>query len=214
MRLRPNQTTTPPPRRNKRQWRTQFVVVRRFQYRYAIFLGAAGLAASFIVGFITISLLSDNFDILLKQQLLTAPQMVDNMYMEFKLTNLLLISVLSGFVLFLALIGIKFSHRIVVPIYLIQEKMKQICRGNLKQAKVNIRKTDEFQEFGETYNYLVDSLQTQVKLDLDRLEQLKPDEHNRDAVHVWQTLIDEKVSQLNGGEISDTDPSASSHRAS
>jgi len=197
-RQKPVMMSIQPQPRNRRQWRTQFIIVRRFQYKYAFFLAAAGFFASLVVGGIILVTLNNNFEILLKTQLLSAPKMVDNMYREFKLTNLFIVSTLVSFVIFLGMIGIKFSHRIVVPIYLIQEKMKEICRGNLKKAKVNIRKSDEFQEFGETYNYLVDSLKTQIQRDLERLQKIKPDEHNRDAVLIWQTMMAEKELQLTG----------------
>jgi hypothetical protein len=201
------------PTRKEKRWRTQMVIVRRFQYRYAVFLASFGAAIALSVGGLTLYLLNHNYNLFVKAELLTAPQLVDNLGRELKLANEILVTSLFGFILIMAGIGIRFSHRIVVPVYLIQEKMREICRGGFHNAKVVIRKNDEFQEFAETYNYLVDSLRTQLKSDLVRLEKLKPDEHNRDAVHTWECLVREKEAQLTG-DSSSPDPTVSSHRAS
>ncbi|MDZ4678071.1 MAG: hypothetical protein SGI74_11265 [Oligoflexia bacterium] len=188
--------------------------MRRFQYRYAVFLASFGAALAIIIGGLTLYLLNHNYDLFMKAELLTAPQLVDNLGRELKLANEILVTALIGFILVMGGIGVRFSHRIVVPIYLIQEKMREICRGNFFSAKVSIRKNDEFQEFAETYNYLVESMRTQLKSDLLRLEKLKPDEHNRDAVHTWECLVREKEAQLNGQDSAAPDPTASSRHAS
>jgi nitrogen fixation/metabolism regulation signal transduction histidine kinase len=149
-----------------------------------------------------------------KAQLLTSPRMVDNLYRELKLANEILLLTYIGFVAFLALVGLRFSQRLVVPVLLIQEKMRDVSRGDLVQASVSIRKTDEFQELCETYNYMVESLRIQIKNDLARLQKLKPDDHNRDAVHTWQLLIDEKRAQLSGSGPSSPDQAPVSRHAS
>ncbi|MCC6278844.1 MAG: hypothetical protein IT289_13105 [Oligoflexia bacterium] len=196
-----------------KKWRTQQFVVRRFQYRYAVFLGTFGLILSFIVGGICLYLLNYNYQLLMDAQLLIAPKVVDHLTLELKLANQVIVVLLACFVTLMGFLGIRFSHRLVIPIYLIQEKMRQVCRGNLYDTKVHIRKTDEFQEFAETYNYLIESLRTQTKHDLSRLEKLKPDDHNRDAVHTWENLLKEKSIQINGPDAS-TDPTAYSRHAS
>jgi hypothetical protein len=212
--LRNPQAYRPISKKQRRAVRTQMLTVRRFQYYYALFLVTFGAIMSLVVGGITLYILNHNYELLAKAQLLTAPRLVDNLLHEQRLANEVIVGSYVAFVAFLGFVGVKFSHSIAVPVYLIQEKMRDICRGDLTNANVRIRKTDEFQEFAETYNYLVDVLKSQAKSDVERLLQLKPDHHNRDAVHSWQLMLHEKNAQLNGNEFSSTDPADVSRHAS
>jgi hypothetical protein len=197
-----------PSSKRRRKARTHLLTVRRFQYHYAFFLVSFGVIMALLVGGGTLYLLNHNYHLLMKSELINAPRIVDNLDRERKLANEMIVGAFVGFIIFLGLLGIKFSHAIVVPIYLIQEKMRQLCRGDTMEASVRIRASDEFQEFAETYNYLVESLRVQIQLDVQRLLQLKPDEKNRDATHIWQCMLHEKNSQLSGTEFSSTDPTA------
>jgi methyl-accepting chemotaxis protein len=196
-----------------KKWRTQQFVVRRFQYRYAFFLASFGFLLSLLVGGVTLYLLNNNYQLLMDAQLLIAPKVVDHLTLELKLANEVIITSFVGFIFLMGFLGIKFSHRLVIPIYLIQEKMRDVCRGNLFDTKVFIRKTDEFQEFAETYNYMIESMRTQLKSDLNRLDKLRPDDHNRDAIHTWERMTQEKSLQLNGDDVS-VDPAPYSRHAS
>jgi len=204
----------PPSSKKRRKKRSEILTVRRFQYHYALFLVSLGLIMSIVSGGITFYLLNHNYHLFMSAGLLTSPRVVDNLMNEMKLANETLAGVYIGFVNFLAIVGVKVSHSMVVPIYLIQEKIRQISRGELVESTVRIRQSDEFQEFAEVFNYMVESLKAQTRNDIQRLWQLKPDPHNRDAVHAWQLMLHEKESQLNGTEFSSTDPTAVSRPAS
>lgn len=198
---------------SRRRRRTQLIVVKQFQIRYALFFAFFGLVGAALVGGVTLYLLNYNYDLFVRTELISNPRLVDNLYREIRLANAILILSIVGFIVFMALFGVKFSHRIAVPIYLIQEKMRGICRGNLKDANIRLRQTDEFLEFGETYNYLVSTLKTQVKQDIDCLQKLKPDKQNRDATRAWECALEEKNAQLSGTDAS-TGPNPSSRHAS
>jgi methyl-accepting chemotaxis protein len=200
------------PRRRRKN--SKAIAARAFQYRYSFFLGSFGFILALIVGGITLYLLNHNYQMFARAEMITSPKVVDNLYRELKLANELITVSLLAFVIFLALMGVRLSQRIVLPIMLVQEKMRGICKGDLKRARVFFRKGDEFQEFGETYNYMVESLKIQVKCDLEKLASLKPDEHNRDAIHIWGQMIDEKMAQLSAPPSALIDPTGVSHHVS
>jgi hypothetical protein len=187
----------PLPKTRRKQIRTQMLTVRRFQYKYAFYLTYFSVIMSFIIGGITLYLLNHNYHLLVRTELVASPHVVDNIFHELKLANEFIIGTYVGFIIFMAMVGVKFSHSIVVPIFLIQEKIRSVCRGEMYDAQVRIRQTDQFQEFAETYNYMIQALQAQLKSDIEKLKHIKPNDQNRDAVHIWQTLIDEKEAQLN-----------------
>jgi hypothetical protein len=187
----------PQPHLRRKQVRTQMLTVRRFQYKYAFYLTYFSVIMSVIIGGITLYLLNHNYHLLVRAELVAAPHVVDNIFHELKLANEFIIGAYIGFIIFMGMVGVKFSHSIIVPIFLIQEKIRSVCRGEMYDAQVRIRHSDQFQEFAETYNYMIQALQAQLRSDIEKLKQLKPSDQNRDAVHVWQTLIDEKEAQLN-----------------
>ena len=108
-------------------------------------------------------------------------------------------------IVFLFFAGMKITHKIVAPLLIIQHHMRELARGNLQRARVRLRKTDEFLDFAESFNYLVAAIQKQTEWDLKRLENLKPDERNRDAFHLWEQMLNEKKSQLGLGVPDDTE---------
>jgi signal transduction histidine kinase len=169
-------------------------------------------------------LINHNYDILIKTSLLNAPQIVDSMARELTLTNQLLISVFSGLIVFLVFAGLKLTHSIISPILIIQSHMRELARGNLQGARVTLRKTDEFLDFADSYNYLVASLEAQTAQDIRKLQTLQPDERNLDALMVWQKMLDEKQEQIgisntesaisDGITSASTDPAPVSRHAS
>lgn len=203
-----------PSSETRKKWRAQRIVAREFQYRYSILLSSFGICFALIVGGITLYLLNHNYNLLIQAQLLTAPQIVDHLARELKMANEILVICLIGFVIFFGMIGVKITQKIIVPIILIQEKIRGICRGDLFTANVSIRKSDEFQEFSENYNYMVEVLRSQTMQDIERLEKLKPDAHNRDAFLIWEYMLNEKKAQLTGGGTASPEPIVSVRRVS
>lgn len=189
------------------------LIIQKSQYKHAVYLFRFGMIFGVILTAFCLYLLNTNYFMFKNALLVHAPKIVGNLNAELKLANELIIAALVIYGIFMAFLGLQLSHRVVVPIYLIQEKLKAICRGDLKNANLTIRKTDDFQEFCESYNYLVEVLKTQTKADLDRLEAMKPDPRNFDAYHVWETMVHEKKMQLGLTDAS-TDQADVLHRVS
>jgi len=206
---------TPPfAQSRRRKWRTRILAADAFQKRYVMFFISIGVFIAILGGGLCLYLINHNYHILIRAGLLTSPKMVDAMERELILSNRLLFSVFFGLLAFLAFAGLKLTHRIIMPILIIQNHMRELARGNLKNAEVRLRKTDEFLDFADSYNYLVASLRAQALQDIRRIESLKPDERNRDAFETWLALIDEKRSQSDGTISSVDDPTPASRHVS
>ncbi len=192
----------PPTLSRKRKRRTKLFVVQKTQYKYAMFMFRFGIGFGIFMAGVSLYLLNSNYFLFKSVLLIHAPKVIANLNTELKMANELIIGSLIAYGIFMALLGLRLSHRLVVPVFLIQEKIKGICRGDLKNANISVRKSDEFQEFCENYNYLVETMRSQLKTDLIRLESLKPDPHDRDAVHIWEKMVAEKKQQLDPNENS------------
>ncbi len=191
------------PRQKK--WRTRVVSGDTFQRKYLAFFVWLGIAVALLGGGICIYLLNHNYALLIKSGHLTNPKLVDGLERELWLTNRFLFGVFGGLIVFLFFAGMKITHKIVAPLLIIQHHMRELARGNLQKARVRLRKSDEFLDFADSFNYLVAAVQKQTEWDLRRLESLKPDERNRDAYHLWEQMRNEKKSQLGMG-VAEAEP--------
>jgi methyl-accepting chemotaxis protein len=199
--------------RQKRRYK--LMVVQKIQYKYAFFLLRFGLVFGFILAGVCLYLLNSNYFMFKNALLVHAPQVVSQLNSELKLGNEMIIATFLSYIVFMTLLGLRLSHRIVVPVILMQEKLKNLSRGDLKNAVLKIRKTDEFQEFCESYNYYVETARQQLLTDIEKLEALKPDSKNRDAVLIWEKMLKEKKEQAGINESSASlDPAPASHLAS
>ncbi|MBK9294542.1 MAG: hypothetical protein IPM57_08870 [Oligoflexia bacterium] len=180
----------------QRKMRTKHLLIQRFQYKYALFLMRFGLVFGLLLTGVSIYFLNTNYFMFKNTLLLHAPKVIKALNVELKLANEFIFASFMVYLVFLGWLGLKLSQKLVTPIMLIQEKIKGISRGNLKDAKIELRKDDEFQDFCDSYNYMVEILKTQVETDLIALEKLKPDPKNKDATYTWEKMVEEKNLQL------------------
>ncbi len=197
-------------------------ILQKQQYKHAYFLTRFGIMFGvFLTGF-SLYLLNSNYSLFEKTLLVYAPSVIASLTDELHIANVFLLGSFLAYCFFMALLGARISHQIVVPVFLIQEKMKMLCRGDFKNAKLSIRKSDDFQEYCETYNHMADILKTQIEIDIGRLKNIKPDPKNHDATHIWEQMLAEKQALLGIGPASaeasnaalELDPIPSSRRAS
>lgn len=182
----------------QRKMRTKHMLIQRYQYKYAIFLMKFGLVFGVLLTGVALYFLNANYFMFKNTLLVYAPKVIKSLNLELKLANELIITSLFIYTIFLGWLGLKLSQKLITPIMLIQEKIKGLSRGSLKDAKIDLRKTDEFQDFCDSYNYLVDTLRSQIEVDLASLDKLKPDPKNKDATYIWEQMVEEKKQQLNG----------------
>jgi len=82
-------------------------------------------------------------------------------YIEDELLSLLL-SVMFIVILFsflLIYLSLNLSHRIAGPLFALKRSLDRIAEGNLQEARLSFRPTDEFKELAESLNRVVDELE-------------------------------------------------------
>ena len=132
--------------------RTQIVVAKDFQYRFARFVmlfafGTAVVTAT-TVFFTTFSLLGDKLANVYPQGRLLA--IFRHVYLAFGVNLLLLAPVVFY-------ISILFSHRIVGPLPKIYDILRKVGQGDLDH-KVVLRKNDELRDLAQAVNDMIDGL--------------------------------------------------------
>ncbi|MCC7404359.1 MAG: HAMP domain-containing protein [Bdellovibrionales bacterium] len=189
--------------------RGSYFLDREFQVRYiSLVLAAATLGAALNLVLIYY-FLEQNYTIFFELAFSQAPQMLEHLERErfwiraFSLGSFLSIVTFFGFV------GFKMTSRIVGPLKVLRNHLKQVSRGNWRQQPIKVRDDDEFQDLVEAYNYFFSSYQANLQRDLQRLHALNIDSSNRDAYFAWKQMIEEKSSQLGVVEKAKSAPTAS-----
>jgi len=176
--------------------RNSFFVDRKFQLRHiSLVLAAAFVGAAFNLVLIYF-FLEKNYDIFYELAFNSAPGVVE--YLERERLWFRTFSALSFVfvVLSFGFIGLRMTSKIVGPLKVLRNHLKQISRGNWSLNTIKVRESDEFQDLIEAYNYFYSSYKIMLKRDLENLKSLPVDSSNHSAYTVWEQMIEEKVRQL------------------
>lgn len=169
---------------------------RSFQLRYsAIVIGAATLGV-LVTSFPIYYFLSENYRIFVEIAYDQAPALLDDLERERIWIHSLLLAGLTALIVFFSLFSLRMTNRIVGPLKIIRNHLKQLTRGHWHQKPIKIREKDEFQDLIEAYNYFYMSFQTNARRELNLLKKLAVDSNNKDAYTAWVQLMNEKNQQL------------------
>jgi methyl-accepting chemotaxis protein len=135
--------------------RRRFLINPRFQYRFAFYLCTWVLAVAAIFPV----LLNQTFT-LLTQQLISSPGGPEVAYILEARTELMkgIYQLVAVFMVAIAGISIFISHRIVGPLYKLNEYFKEAARTGVLKSGLRFRATDHFSELAENYNAMVEAV--------------------------------------------------------
>lgn len=176
--------------------RGSFFVDREFQLRYALVVLAAGILGSAINLVPLYYFLEQNYQIFYDLAFNNSPEIIDQLTRERVWIRIFSLGSFISMVLFFSFVAFRMTARIVGPLKVMRNHLKQITRGNWRLNPIKVREADEFQDLIETYNYFYSSYRAMLQRDLSRLKMLNIDTSNRDAFTAWSQMVEEKSSQL------------------
>ncbi len=141
-------------------------------------------------------LLNQNYQIFYALASKEAPSLLQSLEREQSWINTILCATLLGLAVFFTLLGLRITNRIIGPLRVLRNHIKQLCRGNFHQNPIKVRTHDEFQELIEAYNYFYNSFRQNLKRDIELLQKMNVDPQNRDAYLAWKMMIEEKSLQI------------------
>ncbi|MCB0341648.1 MAG: hypothetical protein H6626_09385 [Pseudobdellovibrionaceae bacterium] len=169
---------------------------RSFQIRYTAYLSLAA-TLGMVISMIPISyFINENYDVFIRLAYDYAPNILGHLEKEQIWLNSLLFSMFVGLVVFFTIFGFKLTARMIGPIQIVKNHLKQLSRGKWFNQEIKIRDKDEFHELIEEYNYFYKSFRKNLENDLSRLEKLNINRDDRESYYLWQKMIHEKQLQL------------------
>lgn len=176
--------------------KTSLFIDKDFQVKYTLLVLSAASVGMLMVFLPIYYFLNQNYQIFLELSYQHAPSLLTHLEQEQGWMNTILASVTISLLIFFFILGIKMTAKIVGPLKVLRNHLKQISRGHWSMPAIQVREDDEFQDIIEAYNYFFSSFKTNLRKDLNRLKSFNIDKSNRDAYLAWQEMIEEKTLQL------------------
>lgn len=153
---------------DSRQRRTQYVIAKSFQLRFALLLSGVGVVVTSVIGFVLYSILARTQSLFIGTGMVLSPSVIEFLGEQRSLFIYSLLGTFLGVTLILMILGIFISHRLAGPIFALSRKMNDLAQGNFNSI-LSLRKADEFQDLKDKFNTLVHALQNQVKSELIKI---------------------------------------------
>ncbi|MBC86520.1 MAG: hypothetical protein CL677_05010 [Bdellovibrionaceae bacterium] len=190
-----------------------------FQLKYTFFVSGIVLLAIACVFIPSFYFLNENYKIFTDIAYEYAPNMVRHLDREYGGLILIASGTFVAVGAFFFILGLKVTAKIIAPIHIITNHLRNLSRGRWFDRPVRIRDTDEFQDLVDAYNYFYHSFQKAISRDLKKLEKIHVDPADRDSFFALQEMISEKKQQLNIAEdnltqLKNHDPSNTSNEIS
>ncbi len=176
--------------------RGSFFVDREFQLRYVLIVMASGFLGAAFSLIPLYYFLEQNYNIFFELAFKAAPGIIDQLNREQTWIRIFSLSSFFSMVVFFSFVAYRMTSRIVGPLKVLRNHLKQITRGNWRLNPIKVRDADEFQDLVEAYNYFYSSYRKMIQRDLQRLKTLNIDPSNRDAYLAWNQMLEEKNRQL------------------
>lgn len=167
-----------------------------FQWRYTLYLLCAVLAALIVSGGPIYYFLNQNYDIFIRLAYRISPELLRHLERERIWTDGFLIVTLISTMIFCAFWSVRMTTRIIGPLKILEDHMRQLTRGYWFIPEIQVRDKDEFSDLIGAYNYFYKTIQHQMIQDLNGLTALKLDPQHRQSIHLWKATIAEKQQQL------------------
>lgn len=164
--------------------------------RYMLIVLAAGLLGAIFNIIPLFYFIDQNYRIFFDLAFAHSPEIIAQLNREQMWIKLFGIGSFFVLTIFFGFVAFRMTSRIVGPLKVMQNHLKQITRGNWRLHAIKVRENDEFQDLIESYNYFYSSYRTMLQRDLERLKILNVDSSNRDAFLAWKEMIAERVNQL------------------
>ena len=206
--------------RQSRMLKTQnfYSLHRVFQKRFVLLLTSAAVVSSLIFSILAFYFTFENLNLFKSIAFDTFPQFVRHIERESQWVMMsLLISILAtGFSVFK--ISMRMTSHLLDPLVEMEKHMRKVVQGDWQSSQFRVSESSDFRDLTLTYDYLLSTLKSMTENEIELLSRMRLDAREKETVHIWAELMNEKRRRLGLSEVSVTslmtDVKPSQHRAS
>ena len=96
--------------------------------------------------------------------------------------------------------------------------MRNVVQGDWQTTQFRVSESSDFRDLTLTYDYLLSTLKSMTENEIELLSRMRLDAREKETVHIWAELMNQKRRRLGLAEVSVTslmtDVKPSQHRAS
>ena len=115
---------------------------RDFQIKYTLLLLGSSTLGMILIILPTYFFINQNYAIFVDLAYSHSPELLEYLERERVWINTILFGVFSGLIVFFSILGYKFTARIVGPLKVLRNHLKQISRGHWYLPSIRVRESD------------------------------------------------------------------------
>lgn len=115
-------------------------------------------------------------------------------------------------------ISMRMTSHLISPLVEMEKHMKEVTLGQWQTSPFRLSDSHDFRNLTLTYDYLLSTLRATTENEIQLLSRMRLDHNDKETIHIWGELLNEKRRRLGLTEISVTslvtDVAPSQRRAS
>ena len=175
---------------------------RVFQKRFVLSLTVIGLLTAGLFLGIAFYFTSTNLELFKSIAFETHPQFVRHIEREsgWVIMVLFLSLFATGYCLYN--ISMRMTSHLIDPLIEMEKHMRDVVHGKWQKNNFRLSEEKDFRDLTLTYDYLLSTLQATTEHEIELLTRMRLDPREKETVHIWAALLNEKRRRLGLEEIS------------
>lgn len=169
---------------------------KRFQARYVSLLTISLVVCSSIFLLAAYYFTDQNQELFKGLAFEYYPSMVKHIERENKWLLLILFFSLGATALSTVWITKRMTSNLINPLIEMEKHMRLLVSGDWEKSTYRFSESKDFKELSLTYDYLVLTLKTMTEQEMEMLLRMRLDPHDKETLHTWSELINQKRKRL------------------
>lgn len=193
-----------PRKRPPTQFKKYDSLHRVFQRRFVFLLTSAALFSTLLFSFFAFYFTFENMNLFKSLAFETHPQFVRHIEREasWVMMAMVISFVATGFSIYK--ISMRMTSHLINPLVEMEKHMKEVIQGNWQSTPYRLSDSHDFRNLTLTYDYLLSTLKSTTENEIQLLSRMRLDNREKETIHIWAELLNEKRRRLGLEEISVT----------
>jgi hypothetical protein len=174
----------------------KYIINRAFQYKYLLYTATAIAGGVMVFLIPAYFFISQNYQVFSQIAFDSHPHLISHLDREISwLKGFLILSFITILVSCSWLV-IRMTKNLISPLIEIEKHMRLLMLGHWDIPDYQMHADNEYRDLSMTYEYFYRALRANTEVELQLLEKMNIDPHNREAYAAWKKLVSIHRSRL------------------
>ena len=170
---------------------------KRFQTRYVTLLTGSLFFSTCLFVVTAFYFTQENYQLFKSLAFDVQPSLVRHIERESQWLLILLVLSLAATCFSAYRISVRMTSHLIEPLVEMERHMRQLVAGRWEQTHFRFSESADFKDLSMTYDYLLHMLKSLTEQELEMMLRMRLDPREKETVHIWIELINQKRSRLN-----------------